>query len=167
MILSINKNFARYSDRQDANISLNEAVGKYMAKWSNCNSPIDYITQINSDLVDNIDYTLTAKNAHNVIGSLVDGECVCDGYAKAFQLLSNLTDLGYDAAFVSGTGTNSSGNSESHAWNAVNIDDVWYYIDVTWNDPFVNGSPNNGGKYKKNYFLKGKTDFTANHTEEN
>ena len=26
-----------------------------------------------------------------------------------------------------------------HAWNQVYVDGTWYYIDVTWDDPIING----------------------------
>ncbi|MCR4605498.1 MAG: leucine-rich repeat protein [Eubacterium sp.] len=50
-------------------------------------------------------------------------ETVCLGYAKAFVLLCSY--FGIDAIVVT---------SEPHAWNRVKIDDVWYELDITWDD---------------------------------
>ena len=41
-------------------------------------------------------------------------------------------------------------SSESHIWNAVEIDNKWYHIDLTWDDPVVD----DGKDYlKHDYFL--------------
>ena len=50
------------------------------------------------------------------------------GYTNAFHLL--LTMAGIDCLIVSGQARGS-----SHAWNKVRIDDAWYNVDVTWDDP--------------------------------
>ncbi len=67
-------------------------------------------------------------NDQNPYGALVEGKAVCNGYATAYQLL--LQRAGIRAWTVNG-----SSNGESHAWNAVWIDnDTCVYTDVTWND---------------------------------
>lgn len=46
--------------------------------------------------------------------------------------------------------TNFKVSSEKHTWNAVLLDNVWYHLDVTWDDPASsNGLPN----LFHNYFL--------------
>ena len=61
---------------------------------------------------------------HTMYGALVDKVCVCDGYSKALKLLLNMSDI---ESIIS------TGNlkDESHAWNLVKIDDMWYNVDVT------------------------------------
>ena len=53
---------------------------------------------------------------------------------------------------------------ESHAWNCIQLGDVWYQVDVTWDDPIIigNGKLTNKSKYK--YFLKGTKTFEVDHT---
>ena len=41
---------------------------------------------------------------------------------------------------VIGEGINSDGQRESHAWNYVKLEGMWYAIDVTWDDPIIRGS---------------------------
>ena len=58
------------------------------------------------------------------------------------------------------------GETESHAWNYVQLDGKWYAIDVTWDDPIIigNGYVSESTKYK--HFLKGSNTFFASHKEE-
>lgn len=58
-----------------------------------------------------------------------DDHTVCAGYTKAFEMLMN--GAGVDAMAV----TSYDQKTESgHAWNIVNINDSWYYVDCTWDD---------------------------------
>lgn len=66
--------------------------------------------------------------AHDAVGALVDGKCVCEGYTEAFDLLCYLS--GIDCVEVTGAG-----NGGGHAWNKVKLDGSWYNIDLTWDDP--------------------------------
>lgn len=61
------------------------------------------------------------------------GSAVCEGYAKAFQLLLNAA--GIDNAYIVGKA-----NGDGHAWNQVKLGDNWYNVDITWNDTGNKGS---------------------------
>lgn len=61
-------------------------------------------------------------------GVLLKGTAVCNGYAEAMELL--LLCSGIDTYMAVGT-TQEGG----HAWNIVNINDKWYHVDTTWDDP--------------------------------
>lgn len=122
------------------------------------------ILKIHDFLVDNIEYdtTYSSIGIYSIYGALVKKTCVCEGYAKAFKYLANAA--GIESEIMQGTAINSSGDSESHAWNCVYIDNAWYQIDITWDDPIVIG----GGKLlrasKYKYFLKGTNTFKQDHT---
>lgn len=60
-------------------------------------------------------------------GAIVEGRAVCEGYAKAFQLLSSR--VGVECCTIRGQG-----DGISHMWNLVNIDGSWYHVDATWDD---------------------------------
>ena len=47
---------------------------------------------------------------------------------------------------VSGEG-NGVGGWGCHAWNKIKLDGEWYHVDVTWEDPIMNGDPENGYGY--------------------
>lgn len=121
------------------------------------------ILKVHNMLVNSIEYdsTLNKENTHNIYGALVEREVVCEGYAKAFKYI--LDALNIECILVSGDATNSSGTSESHMWNYVKLNENWYGVDVTWDDPIIVGG------YKKNnirhdYFLKGKSTFIESHS---
>ena len=85
---------------------------------SNLNGRTDYekIKLVHDYLVDSIEYdsSISKDHIYDIYGALVSRECVCEGYAKAFQYLMN--EVGIDNVIVIGTGTNSNGQTESHAW---------------------------------------------------
>ena len=119
---------------------------------------------IHDYLVDTIEYdsTTSLDNIYNIYGALVAKKCVCEGYAKAFQYL--VSAAGIDNTIVIGTGTNSRGVTENHAWNYVKLQDKWYGVDVTWDDPIIVGG--NGKlplKSRYQYFLKGLNTMSENH----
>lgn len=89
---------------------------------------------INDYLIDNCEYDHEAAenekiiaNENDAYGALVDKKAVCEGYARAFQLLC--TRLGLDCVNITGES-----EGVGHQWNCVKIEGDWYYVDVTWND---------------------------------
>lgn len=79
-------------------------------------------------IIENTTYNLNAPNNQNLI-SVIDGESVCAGYAKAYQYLLN--QAGLFATTVIGTVE----NGQAHAWNLVKLDGEYGWVDVTWDDP--------------------------------
>ena len=73
--------------------------------------------------------TIASPNAYSAYGALVEGKAVCEGYAKAMQLLLQESDI--PATLVTGTAKE---NNESHMWNLVTINGENYHLDSTWND---------------------------------
>lgn len=121
------------------------------------------IKYIHDYLVDNLNYdqTLSGNNIYNLYGALVNNSCVCEGYAKAFKYL--LDEAGIDSVIVIGTGTNSKGETENHAWNYVAISGNWYAVDVTWDDPVAQGGGTILSSYKYKYYLKGLASISKDH----
>lgn len=96
---------------------------------------------------------------HLAYGALVKGSCVCMGYAEAGQILFRA--VGLDTVYIAGEGTNSSGDTEAHAWNAVKVDGEWYFVDMTWDDPVtMDGSD----VLRYDYFLVTDRQLAQNHT---
>lgn len=121
------------------------------------------IKHIHDYLVDNLSYdqTLSGRNIYNLYGALVNKSCVCEGYAKAFKYL--LDEAGIDSVMVIGTGTNSKGETENHAWNYVAISGNWYAVDTTWDDPVIQGGGILTSSHKYKYYLKGYTSISKDH----
>lgn len=133
---------------------LNQIAGK---------NDIEKMKYIHDYLVDTIEYdqTFVEKNIYNIYGALVSKTCVCEGYAKASQYLLN--EAGLENIIITGTATNSDGKTENHAWNYVNIDEKWYAIDTTWDDPIIVGGGKLTNTIRYRYFLKGSSTMNKNH----
>ncbi len=91
-------------------------------------------------------------DAYESYGALVSGKAVCEGYAKAFKLLCDRS--GIPCVLVGGTA-----NSGEHMWNYVMLGNMWYLIDLTFDDPI-------GGEPTDSYFLKGEETTAADHHPE-
>lgn len=122
------------------------------------------IKMIHDYLVDNINYesSLSKQNIYNIYGALVNRECVCEGYARAFKYL--LDELNIPCIMVIGTGTNTQGETENHAWNYVQLDGKWYAVDTTWDDPVVIGGGTASEESKYKYFLVGREIIDQDHS---
>lgn len=123
------------------------------AEWKKTKAEIEkfkvkYITSDMSDfekeikiiewLVENCEYQLgDAWSRSTAYSCIVLGKAQCSGYADAF--LQTVKLCGLDVRYV---------HSSTHAWNLVKLDDNWYHVDVTWEDPIVQedgGSSNDNG----------------------
>lgn len=88
------------------------------------------------------------KNAHDMTGAVLDGYAVCDGYANLFHYMANAA--GIMTLFEEGP-TKSSGLQ--HAWNLVQIDGSFYYVDCTGITVDKDGNPNGEFLYGKDYMF--------------
>ena len=71
----------------------------------------------------------TSYKAYTAYEALVNRSAVCQGYALlTYQLLK---EAGIENHFVTGTG-----DGQPHAWNLVKIENKWYHLDTTFDDPF-------------------------------
>ena len=122
------------------------------------------IKMVHDYLVDTINYdsSLSKENIYNIYGALVNKECVCEGYARAFKYL--LDELDIPCVMVIGTGTNSQGETENHAWNYVQLNGIWYAVDSTWDDPVVIGGGTASEESKYKYFLVGREIIDQDHS---
>ncbi len=65
-------------------------------------------------------------NSFNAYGVFVNKEAVCAGYAFAFNALMKYA--GIESVYINSDNMN-------HAWNMVFLNDKWYHVDSTWDDP--------------------------------
>lgn len=146
----------------DSAISKIEQVKNQILQNRSSNT-YDNIKMVHDYLVENIEYdtTISKSNIYNIYGAMVNGESVCEGYARSFKYL--MDSLGIPCTLVIGKGTNSDGETENHAWNYVQIGERWYAVDSTWDDPVsITGWVSQSSKYR--YFLKGSNDMVKDHT---
>ncbi len=98
---------------------------------------------VHNYIIQNCDYDTEAVEMHkqdtvrsneqNVYGVLVEGRAVCEGYARAFQLLCERLDVRCWVIQGQALGFEGDGNT-NHIWNCVMLNGEWYQVDVTWDD---------------------------------
>lgn len=141
--------------------TFNKAVRKFLEKIDTSKSDAEIIKQIHNRLVDTVTYnTPVAEDggywgycnfAHTAYGALVadsDGNAnyaVCDGYSQAMVYLAQ--QCGINAALIVGIAGPDTSSTGGHAWCVVELDNEWYEIDSTWDDP---GSLEESIEYVKN-----------------
>lgn len=121
------------------------------------------IMKVHDWLIDNLEYDtkMTNPNIYNIYGALVEKSAVCEGYAEAFKYIMDELDI--PCILVAGEAINSEGSKEKHEWNYVQIDGKWYGVDVTWDDPIINGYAYVTNSTRHKYLLKGSITMDKNH----
>lgn len=125
--------------------SLNESVDSIVgAANAKCDSDYEKAAFVHDFIVLNCTYDVGTFNkylndsadgtslAYTSYGCLVNRKAVCAGYSKAYKLILNRLNI--ECEVVSGTATNDMGMG-NHAWNYIKLDDGYYLVDVTWDDP--------------------------------
>lgn len=91
----------------------------------------DTVLAIHDELTKGVRYQENGKLSHSIVGPLLFGRGVCDGFSKTLKYI--LDELSIPCFVVSGTATDpQTGINESHAWNIVKIDNSWVHIDLTF-----------------------------------
>ncbi len=91
--------------------------------------------EIHNKIVDGTSYKIEDREYvySSAYGCLVNGVAACEGYSKAAKLLFDR--VGIESAVISGTASTSQEKGGAHMWNVVKIEDEWYHLDCTWDDP--------------------------------
>lgn len=116
-------------------------------------SDIEKEIAIHDYLVDNINYVDTGDSSYNAYSALINGIAVCSGYTECFKTLLDM--LGIENATISGEA-----GGQQHIWNVVNLDNHWYHVDVTWDDPVGSSSD----YIDHSYFNISADDMALDHT---
>ena len=111
------------------------------SNYEKINAIYQYLTENVTYDYAHLDMGVEYPTMFGAYGALVDGTCVCQGYANAFYRLCLY--VGIDARIVT---------SIDHAWNIVGIDGKYYELDSTWD----------AGR-SWNYFLRGSAFWSSNH----
>ncbi len=132
--VKINLNATHFSDFNDVQTKVNAVTEKLETIQVNGISRHEKFKSIHDYLANNIVYdsTISEPNIFDVYGALINGVCVCEGYAEAFKLICDREGL--PCITVMGTG-----NGGAHKWNMVQMEDgEWYTLDSTWDDQSSN-----------------------------
>ena len=110
-----------------------------------------------ANLIARLKNYLQRLSAFSVEGVFDDGTAVCEGISYAFMLLARIE--GIECYQITGYATQS--GWVEHAWNKVRLEGVWYCIDATWGNIFLNGQ-----KYVTHrYFMLDDGVFNKDHME--
>lgn len=137
---------------------INSIIDDVAAKASEFKSSIEKLIYIHNYLVENVEYSENIDNdINNIYGALVLKKTMCVGYAQAFCKIAERT--GFKTYVVSS-------EKLKHAWNMVNVNGKYYFVDCTWDDPVFDeislaSNPVSGyGCYK--YFMCSEEFFVKN-----
>ncbi|MCU4835337.1 peptidase [Bacillus cereus] len=109
------------------------------------------VKAIHDYVVKHVSYD-TSYKAYTAYEALANRSAVCQGYALlTYQLLK---EAGIENHFVEGTG-----NGQPHAWNLVKIENKWYHLDTTFDDPV----PDKAGRVTYSYFNMSDEQLSKNH----
>lgn len=160
----LSSTFANRQEIDDAEAYIQDIRSQVMSILGPYNNAMK-IKVVNEWMIDNLSYEDREgnNNKYNLYGAIVETKVVCEGYARMFKYIMDGLDI--PCILVSGTATNSDGETELHAWNYVELNGQWYAIDVTWNDPVVIGGGEPTESQQSRYLLKGRS-FLENHEED-
>ena len=82
---------------------------------------------------------------YSIEGVLLNQKAVCQGYAETMKLFMDMLNI--ECQIVTGYGIQADGKV-AHAWNLVKLDNEWYHVDATWDDP----TPDVPNRVKYGYF---------------
>ena len=127
--------YALYSVRNSINTQIEQMTVSCAQNFTSTMTTQQKVKAIHDFIVKRIDYAYIygtstptkEKWAYSIVGAAVNKMGVCEAYAETFTYLC--ISFGIDCLIVTGTG-----NSEEHAWNIVRIDNIWYGMDLTWDD---------------------------------
>lgn len=87
----------------------------------------DYIinnTKYDNDYIDDI-----ASLSHKASGVLINHKALCGGYAEVMAVFLNKLNI-----------PNYRISSDNHVWNLVYLDNNWFHLDLTWDDPVTSNN---------------------------
>lgn len=134
-----------------------ELYNKYIEVLAEVTSPArsDYENElaIHNYLVSHITYIDNGGSTFNAYDAMINGEAVCSGYTESFKTFMDM--LGIENYTISGKAGN-----EQHIWNVVKLDNDWYQVDVTWDDPVGSSQE----YIDHSYFNISDSDMAIDHT---
>ena len=87
------------------------------------------VKAIHDYIVFNVEYD-TSLSRYTAYNALKEGKAVCQGYALLGYKMLN--EAGIPTRILCSVGMN-------HVWNLVQLDGKWYHLDITWDDPDIEG----------------------------
>lgn len=99
----------------------------------------DYIVNNTKYDSNRSDKNISEYDSDTAYGALIEGYALCGGYTDSMAIiLDRLNIKNFKIA------------SDSHIWNAVNMNNEWYHLDLTWDDPVTS---DNSDILEYNFFM--------------
>ena len=133
-------------EREDMQKKIDRRVKNYVKGIKDSADDYEKVKTIYRRLIQKVDYNMDAKNNQNIISVFIGKETVCQGYASAMQYL--LEKLEIPCVIVTGMA-----KGGPHAWNLVQLDGEWYYVDATWGNSKYHDDEENDVKYVEYDYL--------------
>ena len=123
-------------DREAYELALGQLIDKVVFPGM---TPVEIALAVHDHLITHCAYdeSLQRNTGYDL---LIHGSTVCAGYSELYMDILNR--LGIPCVCVSSDGMD-------HAWNLVYLNDAWYHVDITWDDP----TPDTHGTAEHTYFL--------------
>jgi hypothetical protein len=147
--LTVTYDFEYNESRTETDL-VNEKVGDLLVEWDiDSLSDFNKVKTIHDYIVNNASYDVNLEK-FSAYDNLINKSSTCQGYITIGYKM--LTEAGIPCRIISGLG-----DGQSHGWNIVELDGKWYNLDLTWDDPLVEGAD----LLVYDYFLKSEEEFTG------
>ena len=122
---------------------INDKVDEILKKQiNNSMSTEDKIKAIHDYIINNTKYDVARNNdgkspyhSYTAYGPLLEGYATCNGYTDAMALfLIKMNIPNFKVAMT----PEDNETIDGHVWNAVYLNNNWYHLDLTWDDPVSN-----------------------------
>lgn len=150
IFLGVYKAFVDQTNRQNAAAQIKSALPEYEEALNHESGEYNKVRAAHDLICNNLAYnyespqTMVSEEtdfSQSIYSALVLKYTVCAGYCKLFTMICN--KAGIDAIPEL---------SNTHGWNRVSIDDIWYITDCTWDDE----------KSNYQFFLRNQQNILAN-----
>ena len=173
---SLNSIFSKNEIESKKN-ELENKVNEILSQIPNRATDCEKATFIHDYICENCKYFEYPKEESDAVkwkvqtayGCLCEGKAVCEGIARAYQLLMNRA--GVECRTIYGAANEDClviklskvlDSNLNHAWNIIKINGEWRHVDVTWDLPFwYRNFILRGGKY--GYFLLTNKEIQEDH----
>lgn len=147
-----------YEERESMQKRIDAEVERFLSGISLEASDYEKVKYVFENLIREVDYDKGAENSQNIISTFINKKTVCQGYASATLYLLERLDI--PCVIVTG-----SANGEAHAWNLVQVDGEYYYMDTTWgNSTYLNEDSQEAKMVNYGYLLFTTEEMSVTHT---
>ena len=136
----INLSIKYLYDKNEQEFIINEIKKIINENTTNDMNNYDKIKAIHDYIINNTKYDVkknnnidTKSDSYKATGLLKNHLATCNGYADTMAIA--LTEMGFDNYKIATTPDEISYSATGHVWNAVNVDNEWRHLDLTWDDP--------------------------------